>query len=105
MSMVIVKRGNFAHVYHTNDEIEVLGHDYGSGQLRYSLNFLSLLTFLVVLADEDTTDVKLDVVPLLLRLKQVERSSFRDEEHGLEFELAFDREMLDGKVILPVVTD
>jgi len=44
-------------------------------------------------------------VPLLLLLKQVEWSSLGNVKHSLELELTLDREMLDGKVVLPVVGD
>ena len=63
------------------------------------------LTFLIVLGNEHSSHVELDVVPLLLGLKQVEWCSFGDKEHGLELELTFDREVFDSKVVLPVVTD
>jgi hypothetical protein len=44
-------------------------------------------------------------VPLLLLLEQVEWCSLGNVEHSLELELTFDREVLDGKVVLPVVRD
>ena len=44
-------------------------------------------------------------MPLLLLLKQVEWSSLGNVKHSLELELTLDREMLDGKVVLPVVGD
>ena len=77
-----------AHVNNTDNKVEVLWHQ-----------------LVVVLGDEDPSDVKLDVVPLLLGLEQVEWSSLGDVKHSLEFELTFNREVLDGKVVLPVVRD
>ena len=44
-------------------------------------------------------------MPLLLGLEQVKRRTLRDEEHGLELKLTLNREVLDGKVVLPVVGD
>lgn len=76
------------HVDDTDNKVEVLGHQV-----------------LVVLGDEDPSDVELDVVPLLLLLKEVERSSLGDVEHRLELELTLNRKVLDGKVVLPVVRD
>jgi hypothetical protein len=75
---------------------------------------------LTVVHDEDTADVKFDIVPLLLALKQIERCTrtrsgmtgvqcndsdvpLRDIKDSLEFELTLDGEVPDGKVILPVV--
>jgi len=54
---------------------------------------------IVVLSDEHPPDVELNVVPLLLLLKQVERSSLRGEQHSFELELTLNREVLDGKVV------
>merc|ERR1711871_232086 len=59
---------------------------------------------LAVVHDENTAHVQLDVVVLLaLALEHVERSAFRHEEHCAELEATLDREMLDLKVLLPVV--
>ena len=44
-------------------------------------------------------------MPLLFGLEEVERSSFGDEEHSLEFKLTLHREVLDGKVVFPIITD
>merc|ERR1712017_15859 len=55
--------------------------------------------------DEDTAHVELDVALLLGRLELVERGALRDEDHGLELELALNREVLDSEVILPVVAN
>lgn len=44
-------------------------------------------------------------MPLLLGLEQVKGSTLRNVEHGLELELTLNREVLDGKVVLPVVGD
>lgn len=58
---------------------------------------------LAVVHYKDTADVQLDVVLLLAVLKQIERSTAWDEEESAELELAFIREMLDSKMILPVI--
>lgn len=73
-------------VDNTLDEVEVLGDEV-----------------LAVVHDEDTANVELDVVALLLRLKEVERSTFGDEEDGLELKLTFDGEVLNCKVVFPVI--
>merc|ERR1712185_703003 len=72
------------------DELEELGHDV-----------------LAVVHDEDAAHVQLDVVELLLvaALEHVEGRAARHEEHRLELELALDREVLDGRVVLPVVRE
>jgi hypothetical protein len=51
---------------------------------------------LTVIHDEDTTNVKLDVVSLLLGLKHIERSTLGNVKKGTEFELTFNGEMLDS---------
>lgn len=73
-----------------------------------------------VVHDEDTADVELDVVSLLLRLKEIEgcpksqmsdeaqqslnfHSPLRNEKNSLELKLTLDGEVLDGKVVFPVV--
>ena len=76
------------YVNDTDNKVEVLGHQ-----------------LLVVLGNENPSDVKLDVVPLLLLLEQIEWSSLGDVKHSLELELTFNGEVLDGKVVLPVVGD
>ncbi len=58
---------------------------------------------LAVVHDKDTADVQLDVILLLAVLKQIERCTAWDEEWSAELELAFIREMLDSKMILPVI--
>merc|ERR1712166_1502795 len=56
-----------------------------------------------IVHDENTTDVKFDVVLLLLGFKLIEGSAFGDEEEGSELEGSFNGEVLDGEVFLPVV--
>ncbi len=56
-----------------------------------------------VVHDEDATDVELDVVALLALLKHVKGSAARHEQDGAELQLAFDRKVLDGQVVFPVV--
>merc|ERR1712166_1193182 len=56
-----------------------------------------------IVHDENTTDVKFDVVLLLLGFELIEGSAFGDEEEGSELEGSFNGEVLDGEVFLPVV--
>lgn len=70
----------------TLDEVEVFGDQV-----------------LTVVHDEDSSDVELDVVSLLLGLEQVEGSSLGDVQDGLEFKLTFNGEVLDSEVVFPVV--
>lgn len=56
-----------------------------------------------VISDEDTADVKLDVVLGLLRLEEIEGSALGDEEDSTELELTLNGEVLDTEVVLPVV--
>lgn len=81
-------QGQVLRVDDTLDELEVLGHE-----------------LLAVVHDEDAAHVQLDVVALALvaALEHVERRALGHEQHGLELELALDREVLDGRVLLPVV--
>merc|ERR1719333_1418496 len=62
---------------------------------------------LAVVHDEDAAHVELDVVELLLvaALEHVEGRAARHEEDRSKFELALDREVLDGRVVLPVVRE
>merc|ERR1712137_1087573 len=78
--------GQVLGVDHTLDEGEPLRNEVGG-----------------VVSDEDTADVELDVVLGLLGLEQVEGSALGDEEDGAELELTLNGEVLDGKVVLPVV--
>ena len=96
--------GEILRVDDTLDKVEVLGNE-----------------ILAVVHDEDATDVKLDVVALLLRLEEIEGSPLfwtlarfqrigvekhiplGNEENGLELELTFNGEVLNGKVLFPVV--
>jgi hypothetical protein len=59
--------------------------------------------FVTVVHNEDSSNVQLDVVLLLLGLDQLERSSLGDIEDGLELQLTFDGEVLDGKMVFPIV--
>jgi len=76
---------------------------------------------LTIIHNEDTADVEFDVVALLLALKQIKRRAkgysettsmqtneggvpLRDIKDGFEFKLTFDGEVLDSKVVLPVVS-
>jgi hypothetical protein len=78
--------GKVLRVDDTLDEVEVLGDEV-----------------LAVVHDEDSSNVELDVVPLLLGLEEVEGSSLGDVQDGLELELTLNGEVLDSEVVLPVV--
>ena len=56
-----------------------------------------------IVSDEDTADVELDVVLGLLGLEQVEGSTLGNEEDSAELELTLNGEVLDSKMVLPVV--
>jgi hypothetical protein len=79
-------KGEIFRVDNTLDEVEVLGNDV-----------------FAIVHDENAAHVEFDVIALLLRLEEVEGSALRDEEDSLEFELTFNRKVLDSKVIFPVV--
>ena len=81
-------QGKILRVDDTLDEGEPLGDDV-----------------LAVIHDEDTADVQLDVVALLLAFEHVEGSTAGGEKERLELELTFNGEVLDGKVVFPVVGD
>lgn len=78
--------GQILRVNHTLDEAEPLRNEVSG-----------------VISDEDAADVELDVVLGLLGLEEIERCALGDEENGTELKLTLDREVLDGKVVLPVV--
>lgn len=78
--------GKILGIDDTLDEVEVFGNEV-----------------LAVVHDEDSSNVELDVVALLLRFEEVEGSTLGDEEDSLEFELTLNREVLDSEVVLPVV--
>jgi hypothetical protein len=78
--------GEIFGVDDTADEAEVLGDE-----------------ILAVVHDEDSADVELDVVFLLLGLEHVEGGALGDEDDGLELESALHGELLDSEVVLPVV--
>src|SRR3569833_1192315 len=56
-----------------------------------------------IVRDEDAADVQLDVVLGLLGLEQVEGSALGHEQDGAELKLALDGEVLDAKMVLPIV--
>mmetsp|Transcript_40565 Transcript_40565/g.79943 ORF Transcript_40565/g.79943 Transcript_40565/m.79943 type:complete len:755 (+) Transcript_40565:170-2434(+) len=60
---------------------------------------------LAVVHDEHTTDVELDVVPLLAGLKEIEGCSAGHKEQSLELQLTLDGEVLHTEVVLPIVGD
>jgi hypothetical protein len=80
--------GKVLRVDNTLDEAEPLGNEVGG-----------------VVSDENTADVKLDVVLGLLGLEEVEGSALGDEEDGAELKLTLNGEVLDSEVVLPVVAE
>jgi hypothetical protein len=58
---------------------------------------------LTVVHDENSSDVELEVVLLLLVLEEVEWSSLWNKEKSGEFKLTLNGEMLDGEMLLPIV--
>jgi len=56
-----------------------------------------------IVYDKYTADIRFDVVALLLGLEEVEGSAFGNVDNGFRFKLTLDREVLDRKVILPVI--
>ena len=74
-------------------------------RIHNSLHKVEILgnKLLAVFHDEHSPHVQFDVVLDLPVLKQVKRGSLRDKEQCAELELAFDREVLHGEVVFPVV--
>mmetsp|Transcript_40471 Transcript_40471/g.120726 ORF Transcript_40471/g.120726 Transcript_40471/m.120726 type:complete len:506 (+) Transcript_40471:132-1649(+) len=60
---------------------------------------------LAVVHDEHAAHIQLDVVQLLLLVKHVERCTARHKQNRLELQLPLNTEVLDRKVLLPVVRD
>ena len=62
---------------------------------------------LAIIHDEHTTNIQLNVVVLLLisPLKHIKGSPFRAKEHSLELQLSLDGKVLDGSMLLPIITD
>mmetsp|Transcript_69422 Transcript_69422/g.157525 ORF Transcript_69422/g.157525 Transcript_69422/m.157525 type:complete len:321 (+) Transcript_69422:997-1959(+) len=58
---------------------------------------------IAVIHDEDTAHVKLDVVPLLLRLEEVKGCPARHEEQRTELKLTLNAEVLHCQMVLPVI--
>mmetsp|Transcript_50154 Transcript_50154/g.82618 ORF Transcript_50154/g.82618 Transcript_50154/m.82618 type:complete len:468 (+) Transcript_50154:273-1676(+) len=79
-------QGKVLRIHNTFHEVQPLWHE-----------------LLAVIHDEDTADVKLDVVPLLLGLEEIKRRPARDKKQGAEFKLALNAEMFHCEVVLPVV--
>mmetsp|Transcript_16272 Transcript_16272/g.29323 ORF Transcript_16272/g.29323 Transcript_16272/m.29323 type:complete len:725 (-) Transcript_16272:113-2287(-) len=79
-------KGEILRVNNTLDEVEPLRDDV-----------------LAVVHDENAADIKLDVVRLLLLVEHVERSTARGKQNRLELELTLNTEVLDGKMVLPVI--
>jgi hypothetical protein len=78
--------GEILRVNDTLDEAEPLGDQVGS-----------------IVGNEDTADVKLDVVLSTLGLEEVEWCALGNEKDGLELKLTLNGEVLDSEVVLPVV--
>mmetsp|Transcript_37998 Transcript_37998/g.86871 ORF Transcript_37998/g.86871 Transcript_37998/m.86871 type:complete len:393 (+) Transcript_37998:953-2131(+) len=58
---------------------------------------------LTIIHDEHTTHVQLDVVPLLLPLEGVERSTSGHKQQCFELKLTLHRKVLHSQMVLPVV--
>merc|ERR1719235_3020792 len=58
---------------------------------------------IAVVHDEDTANVKLDVISLLLGLEEVERSTARHEDQCPELQLPLHAEVFHGQVVFPIV--
>jgi len=58
-----------------------------------------------IVHNEDTADVKLNVVALLFGLEEIERSTAWYEQQSPELKLAFHTEMLNCKMVLPIVRE
>mmetsp|Transcript_3790 Transcript_3790/g.8089 ORF Transcript_3790/g.8089 Transcript_3790/m.8089 type:complete len:555 (-) Transcript_3790:561-2225(-) len=82
--------GKILGINNSLDETEPLGHE-----------------IFTVVHDEDTTDIQLDVIVLLLgsSLELVEGSTLRAEQNGTELKLSLHREVLYSSMLLPVVGD
>lgn len=80
-------QGKIFGIHDSLDEVQVLGDQ-----------------LFAVVHDEDTTDVQLDVVLLLLVFEQVEGSPLGDKKEGTELQLTFNAEVLDGQVFFPIVS-
>ena len=81
-------------------ERQILGVDDTLDEVQVFRNEL-----ITVVHDEHASDIKLDVVTLLLRLEEVKWRSPRDKQDSLELKLTLDGEVLDCKVILPVIRE
>eukprot|EP01137_Pigoraptor_chileana_P011499 Opistho-2@62467 len=80
--------GEILAVDDTLDKLEVVGNE-----------------LLAVVHDKHAAHVQLDVVRLLLLLKEVEGGALWDKEQRLELELTLDRKVLHGEMVLPVVRE
>jgi hypothetical protein len=80
-----VKRKIF-RVNNTSHEAKILGNE-----------------ILTVVHDENSSDIELDVVLLLLGLEHIERSSLGNKDDRSELKTSFNGELLNGKVVFPVV--
>lgn len=79
-------KGKIFRVHDTLDKGEVVGDE-----------------LIAVVHDEDSSDVELDVIFLLLGFEQVEGGSLGDIEDSLEFKLTLNRELLHSEVVFPIV--
>merc|ERR1719504_22701 len=79
-------QGQVLGVDDTLHEVEPLGHK-----------------LIAIIHDEDPAHIELDVIALLLRLEEIKGRTAWHEEQRAELELALYREVLHGKVILPIV--
>lgn len=80
-------QGKILGVDNTLDEAQPFGDEIGG-----------------IVGDEDTPDVKLDVILGLLSLEEVEGSALWHKENGAELELTLNGEVLDSEVVFPVTS-
>jgi hypothetical protein len=73
--------------------------------VNYPLDEAQILgdKLLAIVHNKDPPDIKLNVVLLLLSLEKIKRRSLGEEKDGFELQASFDGELLDMKVLLPVI--
>ena len=79
-------QGKILRVNDTSNKAEVL---------RYEL--------LAIVHDEDSSNIKLDVVFLLLSFEHIERSPLGNKDDRFELESSLNREVLNSKIVFPIV--
>jgi len=59
--------------------------------------------FLTIIRNKHPSNVKFDIILLLLGLEQIKRSSFRNKQNSTEFQLSFNTEMFNSQMIFPII--